>query len=366
MYGNFKPTLSFERIFAMKKFLALACALTMLLSVLALPAFAADGDAPVPAISILGIAHDQNSTKNYDGSAPNTVEGVFPSAGVGENADPFEMIIIKNTSNADIDLYDGYAVGYNGSNSTTAANFRHQVTETTFIGKDWMDGSTMDKTKLPVNPDKAVFAPGEVAIIWMYSSDSYKAVADIEAFRAFWKVPEHILVVCVDANSSTGANLGADGNFNVKNSATGTYMICNFKDTKDERFPADKILVSNADQLNVKLGDTFIDELPEVVSYVVVDFNGSDDTVKLTSNLYNVVFKTTQHKDHPKWFNATEDGAMIGIDPEYLKAPAAPETPETPDTPVTPPATGDSAILLAVIATVSLAGVVVAKKRASR
>ena len=355
----------------MKKTLSFVCIAAMLLSVLAIPAFASSGEV-TPAISIVGFACDQNTTTNADGTPVTSVEGVYPSDKVGANADPFEMMIIKNTSNADIDLYDGYTLAYNGSNSTTAANFRHQITETTFFGKDWMDGSVMDVNKLPANPDKAVFAPGEVAIIWMYSVDSYNAEATMANFREFWKIPADVLVICADCNSSTGdGKTGANGNFNAKNSDTGTYMICNFKGSTDEKYPADKIYTSNAGQLSVKLGEQFIDDVPEVISYIVLDFLGSNDTVLLTKNQYNLVYKTVQSTISPKWFNATEEGAACAIDQEFFKKAEAdtPDTPVVPDTPVDPQPpveTGDVSIALALIALTSLAGVMVAKKRTSR
>jgi len=333
-----------------------------MLAMLSVSALAADGEV-VPAISILGFACDQNTTTNADGTPVTTIDGVYPSDKVGDNADPFEMLIIKNTSKEDIDLYDGYTLAYNGSNSTTAANFRHQVTETTFFGKDWMDGSVMDVSKLPVNPDKAVIAPDEVAVIWMYSVDSYNAEATMANFREFWKIPDDVLVFCADCNSSNGeGKTGANGNFNAKNSDTGTYMICNFKGTTNDLFPADKIYTSNAGQLGVKLGETFIDDIPEVISYIVVDFLGSNDTVLLTKIQYNLVYKTVQSTISPKWFNATAEGAACAID-QKLFAKAEPEQPKPEQPPVE---SGDATLVLAIVAVISLAGVTVAKKRTSR
>ena len=169
-------------------------------------------------------------------------------------ADCFEFIEIYNNSGRELNLYD-YAVTYNAA-TRDEADFENQITEYTPIkGGNYLDGSDLipteptkpfgDLSNKPTNPDTCVVAPGEVVVLWMVYLEAYQArfndgkgmsMAD---FRAHWSIPEDVKVIAVDANGNT-KNGGHTKNFNVKNSAVGTYGIakqsaeldaaCNVKD----------------------------------------------------------------------------------------------------------------------------------------
>ena len=150
----------------MKKTLSIILLLTMLACAFAVNTTAADGDL-LPSLLITGISANQSAKSSADGSpVGKTVAGVWDATTENNGTDMFEFLSIKNTTDKAIDLYDGYAIGYNGS-AVTGAKFRHQVTESTLLAKgtDWVDGSEMDKTKVPVNPDTALLQPGKTAFI---------------------------------------------------------------------------------------------------------------------------------------------------------------------------------------------------------
>jgi hypothetical protein len=81
-----------------------------------------------------------------------------------------------------------------------------------------------------VNPDSCKVAPGEVVVLWMVYLEAYQARFNggkgmsVSDFRAHWNIPEDVKVIAVDANGNT-KNGGHSQNFNVKNSAVGTYGI---------------------------------------------------------------------------------------------------------------------------------------------
>ena len=331
----------------------------MLACAFAVNTTAADGDL-LPSLLITGISANQSANSSADGTpVGKTVPGVWDNTTANSGSDMFEFLSIKNTTDKAIDLYDGYAIGYNGS-AVTGAKFRHQVTETTLLAKgtDWVDGSEMDKTKVPVNPDTALLQPGKTAFIWFYSGDTYNAngINNIQQFRDFWDLADDVIVITIDANT------GAGGNFNIKNSATGTYMICNFKGSSIDAFAADKVLAPNADQVNYTV-DAGIDTLAEVICYITVNFDTYDNAKKV-KNANNVIYIPVQNAASAKWYEATDDTVVCQVADELRKKAetTAPETsaPETPKN----PGTGDAASIFVAVAVIALAGVtVVAKKK---
>ena len=331
----------------------------MLACAFAVNTTAADGDL-LPSLLITGISANQSAKSSADGSpVGKTIAGVWDATTENNGTDMFEFLSIKNTTDKAIDLYDGYAIGYNGS-AVTGAKFRHQVTESTLLAKgtDWVDGSEMDKTKVPVNPDTALLQPGKTAFIWFFSSDVYNCggVNNIQQFRDFWNLADDVIVITIDANT------GAAGNFNIKNSATGTYMICNFKGSSIDAFAADKVLAPNVAQVNYTV-DAGIDTLAEVICYITVNFDTYDNAKKV-KNANNVIYVPVQNASSAKWYEATDDTVVCQVADELQKKAetTAPETsaPETPKN----PGTGDAASIFVAVAVIALAGVtVVAKKK---
>lgn len=341
----------------MKKTFSIILLLAMLLCAMAVNTTAADGDA-LPALLITGISANQSANSSADGSpVGKTVPGVWDTTTENSGSDMFEFVSIKNTTDKAIDLYDGYAIGYNGS-KVTGAKFRKHVTETTLLAKgtDWVDGSDMDKTKVPVNADTAVLEPGKTAFIWFYSGDTYDAggLNSIQQFRDFWNLADDIIVITIDANT------GAGGNFNIKNKETGTYMICNFKNSAISEFAVDKVLAPNAAQLNYAV-DGGIDTLAEVICYITVNFDKYDNA-KQVKNANNVIYIPVQNSASAKWYEATDDTVVCQV-AEELRKKAETTTPTTPDKPVE---TGDAASILVAVALISLAGVAVATRKKSR
>ena len=348
----------------MKKLISIALILVMLVSSLCITSFAADGDV-LPALLITGISANQSAKTSADGTpVGKTVAGIWDATTENNGTDMFEFISVKNTTNNEINLYDGYAIGYNGT-AANGAKFRNQVTETTLFAKgtDWVDGSGMDKTKIPVNPDTAVLQPGKTAFIWFYSGDVYDCggINSIQQFRDFWNLADDVVVIAIDANTA------AAGNFNIKNSATGTYMICNFKGSTISAFAADKVMAPNADQVNYTPTGG-IDTLAEVICYVTVCFDAYDGIVKV-KNANNVIYTPVQNAASSKWYEASDAVVVCQVAEELRKKAESAETtaPETtaPETPKNP-GTGDAASIILAIALISLAGVTVAARKKTR
>ena len=344
----------------MKKTLSIILLLTILACSLAVNISAADGGV-LPALLITGISANQSANSSADGTpVGKTVPGVWDNTTANSGSDMFEFLSIKNTTDKAIDLYDGYAIGYNGS-AVTGAKFRHQVTESTLLAKgtDWVDGSEMDKTKVPVNPDTALLQPGKTAFIWFYSGDTYNAngINNVQQFRDFWDLADDVIVITIDANT------GASGNFNIKNSATGTYMICNFKGSSIDAFAADKVLAPNAAQVNYTV-DAGIDTLAEVICYITVNFDTYDNAKKV-KNANNVIYIPVQNASSAKWYEATDDTVVCQV-AEELRKKAETTTPTTPTTPQKPVQTGDATSIMIAVVLVSLAGVAVVARKKSR
>ena len=209
----------------------LLASLFMLSALSAVSVFADDevtGQTAQPDWIITEIANDtQGKEGNTNGYTPDVT------------ADTFEFIEIYNNSGRELNLYD-YALTYNG-NARDSSKFEHQITEYTPIKPgDYLDGSTLvpteatlpfgDLSNRPVNPDTCTVAPGEVVVLWMVYLEAYQARfnggkgVSMADFRAHWSIPEDVKVIAVDANGNT-KNGGHSKNFNVKNSAVGTYGI---------------------------------------------------------------------------------------------------------------------------------------------
>jgi len=161
------------------------------------------------------------------------------TGGWSDGKDCMEFIEIYNNSGITLNLYD-YCMTYNG-NARTNEKFETQIVEITpFKAGDYLDGSNLpwsgatndcgDLSNKPVNPDTCMVAPGEVVVLWVMYHEAYYALwnegkgMSMENFRSFWGIPEGVKVIAVDGSSNTDHG-GHDKNFNVKNSATGTYGI---------------------------------------------------------------------------------------------------------------------------------------------
>ena len=159
--------------------------------------------------------------------------------GWSDGKDCMEFIEIFNNSGTQLNLYD-YCLTYNG-NARTSEKFETQIVEITpFKPGDYLDGSVLpwsgqaiecgNLANKPNNPETCMVAPGEVVVLWVVYHEAYYNLwnegkgMSVSDFRTFWGVPENVKVIAVDGNSNQSYG-GHDKNFNVKNSATGTYGI---------------------------------------------------------------------------------------------------------------------------------------------
>ncbi len=183
------------------------------------PDTAAEAEAPAetirPDLFLTKISPDQKKT-----------EGKVWGETTGENADGFEAFELVNTSGAPLNLYD-YAMFYNG-NATDHANFGIMIELTPFKAGDYLDGSTTTWEGIPTNPDEFVLNAGEVIVVWCTTNDSIGYTMD--DFRSFWDIAEGVRTIAWDGNSAAADKGGHDKNFNLKNSATGTYGITKYSD----------------------------------------------------------------------------------------------------------------------------------------
>lgn len=234
-----------------------------------------------PDILITEISADQ-----YGGAATN-INVKYKSS---LNSDPFECFELYNNSTVPQNAFD-LMIGYQGSGSTSVSTyFERSVQEYTPIvpGADWIDapftaydsywtGSTVTR---PVNPqyEDGIIAPGEVFVVWCYMSDSHKLNATIEEFRAFWSIPENVKVFLLDGCSER------DRNFNIKNSATGEYIVMR----KSERFPErrsdDETYYVEADRSDYYYYDTNFSGMEDIVSWAVVDYGNYDPLYTFRAN----------------------------------------------------------------------------------
>lgn len=217
----------------MKKFISLALAVLMLASMATLAVSATEGAALLTSNAPMELP-DFVITE----IAPDTA-GSGEIGGYSDNKDPFEFFEIYNASGRTLNLYD-YCMTYNGNNRTSE-KFEAQIVEITpFKAGDFLDGSTLpwsgqsnecgDLSNKPVNPDTCMIAPGETVVIWSLFHESYYAMFNdgkgfsVNDFRAFWNIPADVKVIAWDGGSNTNYG-GNDKNFNIKNSACGTYGI---------------------------------------------------------------------------------------------------------------------------------------------
>ena len=223
--------------FPMKKFVSILMVLCMLTAVATMAVSATDAVTSAPVAEYTDapdwIITEINPDQQGDGTG-----------GWSDGKDVFEFFELYNNSGKTLNLYD-YAMFYNGYGRTNAdLRFENVIVEyTPFNGPDWRDGTyTADKwtdtsyafageENLPMNPVTCDVAPGEVVVIWsMFNEVAYANWNDgkgmsIADFRTYWNIPENVKVICWDGNS-TVKKAGNDKNFNIKNSETGTYGIC--------------------------------------------------------------------------------------------------------------------------------------------
>jgi len=208
------------------------------------------------------------------------------------NLDPYEFIEVYNNSGKTINIYD-YMVGYQGSAASSVSTyFERLIQEYTSIipGADWLDGpyTYLDSfwksttKQRPVNPsyEEGELKAGETAILWFYTEDSNTVHASFADFRAFWSVPENVKCFIVDGNSSR------DKNFEIKNSSTGTYVIMKPSSRFPQRRSDDTTLNTEDVKRFWSLELTYID-VPEVVSWAVVDFGCYDPLYTFSGNNEN-------------------------------------------------------------------------------
>ena len=256
-----------------------------------------------PDILITRISPDQHS------SASGNTNKLYTSGG----ADPYEFIELYNNSGKTINVYD-YMVGYQGSGASSVSTyFERLIQEYTaiFPGEDWTDSpytyhdSYWTSGTRPVNPsyEEGAIEAGKTFILWFYSPDSHKVKAQFEDFRSFWKIGQDVKVFLVDADSNR------DKNFNVKNSSTGTYVILKPSTRYPQRRSDDETL-NTEDAKRFWSLDLTYDDMPEVVSWAVVDFGCYEPLYTFSSKNNNSSFTTNYtlrfapgDRDNPEFIN---------------------------------------------------------------
>ncbi len=201
------------------------------------------------------------------------------------NSDTYEFIEIYNNSDGDINIYD-YMIGcINVGAGSVSTYFERLIEDYTPIypGHDWIDApytaydEYLNGAALPANPEYeyGVIGAGEVAVLWAYSKDAFKAQATVEQFRTFWSVPDDVKVFMFDANTEYG-----EKNFCLENLDCHTYSIIQPCDKYPARRSGDVTFeTSGGDRLSVyyNLGENWSYETaPEVISWAVVCYKGYD------------------------------------------------------------------------------------------
>ncbi len=269
----------------MKKFVSILMVLCMLAAVATMSVSATDAVTSAPAAEHTEapdwIITEINPDQMGDGTG-----------GWSDGKDVFEYFELYNNSGKTLNLYD-YAMTYNG-NDRANEKFETVIVEyTPFNGPDWRDNSTTadrwtdtshaycGDENIPLNPATCEVAPGEVVVVWSMFNEAVYADwnggkgMSIADFRTYWNLPETVKVICWDGNS-TVAKGGNDKNFNLKNSATGTYGICLKSD------------ILNA-QANVE-GSTYpinYTDCAELVNWVSLDMNAIGGHIANANVSYN-------------------------------------------------------------------------------
>lgn len=206
----------------MRKTIALICSLILVVSMFVFPTAAADNPA-APEWLITEICANPE---------------VYLADGTTNVGDIYEYIEIYNNSDKTLNLYD-YCVTYNGTDAT-GAGFENAITEITPLGVYWLDvgaelatpytivGNMPEKNISDADGKSLSVKPGEVVVLWAINGDAYKeavlGMVSVDDFRSFWKIDADTKIVAFDANTSS------DKNFNIKNSATGTYGIAKYSE----------------------------------------------------------------------------------------------------------------------------------------
>ncbi len=379
----------------MTKILAGFLAVLMLLSVVAILA-SAEGETPVvykPELLFTKVCPDTSSAQNNAGANAN-----YGQDTANKNWDVYEMYEIYNNSERDINLYE-YGLAYQGTDSTaTNGKFQTTITEYTPIagGAAWITDASKAKVAgynasyvVPENPATAVIKPGECVVLWSMYSETYKAGVTMANFREFWGIDPETLVLHFDGNGDDAQN------FNVKNSKTGTYMIVKSTDAMKKFDTANseaKVdLVATADVVSwvcvdflLKAGDT------KVFTYKSNNTNVfcfKYDTTNPYSYALNAQGKRVEYLETaaygtvtPGKLTAAQQATMTNNDylaslnqpvvttEEEVTTEGAPETTlegtEGETDPSGTPDTGDSSVLVAVLALVAVlgTGIVIVKK----
>lgn len=133
---------------------------------------------------------------------------------VADNAssDIYEYIEIFNASGKSLDLYN-YSIAYSADLTSASYNGPNKKTE---IVPGNFSSSHVGLSKAFENPAKFVLPPGGIALVWFWNFDSYAAGANLSDFRAYYDLSDDVMVVAIDADSSSAT--GNPDRFNLQNS----------------------------------------------------------------------------------------------------------------------------------------------------
>jgi hypothetical protein len=215
------------------------------------------------------------------------------TGGWNDGKDVFEFIEIYNNSGATLNLYD-YCLTYNGY-ARTNERFEKQIVEITPIKPgDYLDGTNLpwsgqsyeccDLSNKPINPDTCMVAPGEVVVLWVMYNEAYYALwnngkgVSINDFRSFWSIPENVKVIAVDGAANVDYG-GHDKNFNVKNSAVGTYGIALYSEALNS--------AANTEPGSENNYPVVYTESIELSAWATVDFNNQLTAGSIANQSYH-------------------------------------------------------------------------------
>ncbi len=152
------------------------------------------------------------------------------------------------------------------------------------------DGATLVLNDSLKNPRTCEVAPGECVVIWMPYYEAYLSTFNdgqgmtMANFRAFHGIPDDVKVIIADANSDT-ANGGNAHNFNVKNSACGTYGIAKYSDELNLACNTAKEGGGQADGLKTEGYSKY----EGMIAWASVDLNGKYQTGLNDTKYFNLV-----------------------------------------------------------------------------